>query len=71
VTLAAGDYVVADSSGMVCIAASQIGAVLDAAERIAAREAVMTKDVLAGTPVSKVMGASYEHMLQSSPPKGE
>jgi 4-hydroxy-4-methyl-2-oxoglutarate aldolase len=71
VTLAAGDYVAADSSGMVCIAADKIAVVLDAAERIAAREAVMTKDVLAGSPVSKVMGASYEHMLQSAPPKGE
>jgi hypothetical protein len=33
------------------------------AEQIAAREAAMTKDLLAGRPVTEVMGKDYEHML--------
>lgn len=64
VPIASGDYVAADSSGVVCIRAADIVKVLDAAERIAAREAAMTKDVLDGKPVHEVMGARYEHMLQ-------
>lgn len=62
--VASGDYVAVDSSGFVCIKASDVANVLDAAERIAAREAAMTKDVLDGKPVHEIMGASYEHMLQ-------
>ena len=63
--VAMGDYVAVDSSGFVAIRAADIEAVLAAAERIAAREAAMTKDVLSGTPVHEVMGASYEHMLEN------
>ncbi|MHA3792989.1 RraA family protein [Rhizorhabdus wittichii] len=58
-----GDLVVADSSGTAFVPADRIGDVLAAAERIAAREAAMTREVLAGKPVSGVMGASYEHLL--------
>ena len=43
-----GDWVVADSSGAAFVPADRIAEVLDAAERIAAKEAVMTKAVLAG-----------------------
>lgn len=66
VTVASGDYIAADSSGVACIRASDIEAVLAAAEKIAAREAAMTKDVLAGKPAHEVMGASYEQMLTKS-----
>jgi regulator of RNase E activity RraA len=59
-----GDWVVADSSGVAFIGASDFERVLGAAERIARREALMTKAVLEGQPVSQVMGADYEHMLQ-------
>jgi 4-hydroxy-4-methyl-2-oxoglutarate aldolase len=59
-----GDWVVADSSGAAFVSASAIEAVLDAAEHIAAKEAAMTKSVLAGSPVSAVMGESYEHLLE-------
>jgi hypothetical protein len=38
--------------------------VLDAAEDIAAREVAMAKALMAGKPVTEVMGASYEHMLE-------
>ena len=55
---------IADASGIVFIAADKAEDVIATAETIAAREAAMTKDVLAGQPVSQVMGASYEHMLK-------
>ncbi len=58
-----GDYVIADNSAVVFVAASDIERVLAAAEQIAAREAAMAKALLAGQPVTDVMGASYEHML--------
>jgi hypothetical protein len=37
---------------------------LDAAEKIAGREAAMTKRILNGHPVGSVMGSKYELMLQ-------
>ena len=63
VTVSPGDYVIADGSGIVFIAAGDINRVLETAEMIAAREAAMTRDVLAGKPVSQVMGADYEFLL--------
>jgi regulator of RNase E activity RraA len=60
-----GDWVVADSSGVAFVPASEIERVLGAAERIARREALMTQAVLEGQPVSQVMGADYERMLQT------
>ena len=65
VTVATGDWVVADGSGAAFVPADRIEEVLAAAERIAAREAGMTKAVLAGHPVSTVMGGDYEHLLES------
>jgi 4-hydroxy-4-methyl-2-oxoglutarate aldolase len=62
-----GDYVVADSSGCAFIPADKIDAVLDAAERIAAKEAAMTRAVLSGTAVPTVMGGAYEHLLEPGP----
>lgn len=64
VTVTPGDYVIADGSGVIFVQADQIATVLETAEMIAAREAAMTKAVRAGEPVSKVMGADYEHMLK-------
>ena len=63
VTVQGDDYVIADNSGVVFIAAAQIERVLDAAEQIVAREAAMAKALLNGQPASQVMGANYEHML--------
>ncbi len=65
-TVATGDWVVADGSGAAFVPADRIADVLAAAERIAAREAAMTKAVLAGNPVSTVMGGDYEHLLEKS-----
>ena len=66
--VATGDWVVADSSGAAFVPSERFAEVLAAAERIAAREAGMTKAVLAGHPVSTVMGADYEHLLQGHKP---
>ena len=67
VTVRDGDYVIADASGVVFVAAAHIDAVLDAAEPIAAREASMAKALLGGQAIGEVMGAAYEHMLQRRP----
>ncbi len=60
----AGDYAIADSSGVVFVASEQIGRVLPAAEDIAAREAAMAQALLDGEPITKLMGANYENMLR-------
>ena len=64
VAVAPGDYVVADRSAVIFIAAVDIERVLAASERIVAKEEAMARDILAGTPIGAVMGASYEHMLK-------
>lgn len=64
-TITSGDWVVADGSGAAFFPADRIGEVLTAAERIASREAAMTKAVLAGHPVSSVMDRDYEHLLET------
>jgi len=64
VTVQAGDYVVADNSAVIFIRATDIEAVLEAAEMIVNKEAAMAKAILAGTPVGRVMGGNYEHMLK-------
>lgn len=58
-----GDYVIADRSAVIFIAAADILRVLDAAEAIAAKESAMAKALRAGEPISQVMAADYEHML--------
>jgi 4-hydroxy-4-methyl-2-oxoglutarate aldolase len=60
-----GDYVIADGSGVVFIAAENIEKVLATAEQIAAREAAMAKALREGKPITEVMGANYEDMLKS------
>jgi 4-hydroxy-4-methyl-2-oxoglutarate aldolase len=59
-----GDYVVADGSGVVFIAAADIARVLESAETIVAREEAMAQALREGVPISQVMGASYESMLK-------
>lgn len=61
----AGDYVIADASAVAFIAVRDIERVLDVAEGIAAKEVAMAKALLAGTPVSEVMGGDYENMLRT------
>jgi len=64
VTVAPGDFVVADGSGIVFIAGAEIGRVLDAAEAIAAKERAMVAALRDGTSISVVMGQNYESMLK-------
>lgn len=63
VSVSPGDYVIADGSAVVFIAAGDIERVLDAATFIAGREAAMVADIRAGRPITEVMGANYEHLL--------
>jgi 4-hydroxy-4-methyl-2-oxoglutarate aldolase len=66
VTVAPGDFVVADASGVVFIAGSELRRVLDAADAVAARERAMVAALRDGTPISSVMGADYETMLKKA-----
>lgn len=65
VTVAPGDYVIADRSAVIFIAATDIGHVLDVAETIAAKEASMAEALREGHPITKVMAGNYEHMLKT------
>ncbi|RDK09482.1 RraA family protein [Cupriavidus lacunae] len=64
VTVEEGDYVVADRSAVIFIAARDIARVLETAEAIVRKEAVMAKAIQGGTPIGEVMGGNYEHMLK-------
>ena len=64
-TVRPGDPVIADRSGVAAIPAERAAEVLEKAESIVARERAMTEAVGRGEPVSRVMGASYERMLQA------
>ncbi len=66
VTVKPGDLVVADGSGVVFLPAGRAAEVVAAAEGIAAREAEMVSRIRAGEPVSRVLSADYERMLNSS-----
>lgn len=65
-TVSPGDYVAADASAVIFIPAAEAARVIEAAEQIAAREAAMARAILAGTPISDVMGGAYEHMLKAA-----
>ena len=62
---AATNATIADNSAVVFIAAARVEEVIAVAEQIVAKEAAMAKALLAGTPITQVMGANYEHMLKS------
>lgn len=57
------DIVIADGSAVVFIPAARAEQVIKIAERIVAKEKLMTEAVRSGTPVGTVMGANYENML--------
>ncbi|MET0307338.1 MAG: RraA family protein [Sphingomonas sp.] len=63
VTVETGDYVLADSSACVFVRPIDVERVIAAAARIAAREAAMIARIEADMPISTVLGADYEHML--------
>ncbi|MGY4099419.1 RraA family protein [Nocardia sp. R16R-3T] len=60
-----GDFVVADGSGVVFIAAADADRVLGAAEQIVGKEKQMAERIRNGDPISEVMGAQYETMLEA------
>jgi len=65
VSVAAGDFVVADDSAVIFIKPDDIDRVISTAEAIVAREAAMARAILAGTPMHEVMGGNYENMLKA------
>jgi 4-hydroxy-4-methyl-2-oxoglutarate aldolase len=64
VAVSPGDYVVADSSGVVVVPAAEIESVLAKAEAVAAKERAMVTKVREGLPMVDVMGADYENLLR-------
>lgn len=62
VPVSPGDLVLADQGGVVVIPAGWAEEVLTTAEQIAETEAAMAAALDCGTPVSDVMGASYEEL---------
>ena len=64
VTVAPGDWVLADGSGITFLAAANAERILATAEELAAKERAMVEAIRAGKPVSKVMAGNYERMLQ-------
>lgn len=65
VTVSPGDYVIADGSGSVFLSAAEAERVVKTAERIAAKEKLMVEALVGGKPVSQVLGADYEDMLEA------
>lgn len=63
VTVAEGDFVIADGSGAAFICAAHIADVLIQAELLAARERLMADDLQRGSRPSDVLGRDYEEML--------
>lgn len=63
-TVNAGDYIIADGSGVVLVPAPYIDRVLEIAMQIAGKEAAMAARLRAGDAITQVMGADYEHMLK-------
>ncbi|HKR89906.1 MAG TPA: hypothetical protein VJS38_17185 [Phenylobacterium sp.] len=68
VAVAAGDWVVADGSGVVFITAARAEEIVGVAEDIFAREQLMVRDIEAGRPIGEVLGAAYEDMLKKDRP---
>lgn len=63
-TVAVGDIVVADGSGVVFVAAAHAADVVAKAEELTEREAGMQRALRSGVAVSKVLSGDYEHMLE-------
>ncbi|HYH21376.1 MAG TPA: hypothetical protein VD995_22430 [Azospirillum sp.] len=63
VTVAPGDWVLADGSGVAFLPQARAEEIVGVAEGLAAREEAMLRAVRAGTPVGSVMAGNYERML--------
>ena len=64
ISIAPGDFILADSSGIVVLPAGRAVDLIVRAEAVIDKEALMAKAVRAGTPVSEVMAGNYENMLK-------
>lgn len=64
-TIATGDYVVADSTGVAFLPAAALARVVQKAEEIASHEAAMAAAIDRGVAAGDAMGASYESLLQT------
>jgi regulator of RNase E activity RraA len=62
ITVGPGDYVIADSTGIVFTRADDIDAVVAVAEGIVTAEQAIAAAIAAGTPIGIAMGANYERM---------
>ena len=65
VSVRPGDLALADGSAVVFITADQAARVIQVAEAIARREAAMAGALRSGRRITEVMGADYEHMLDT------
>jgi len=65
VAVAPGDFVLADSSGVVFVPRARAAEVIGRAERIAQREQLMVEALKRGDPITSVVGRDYEEMLDS------
>jgi 4-hydroxy-4-methyl-2-oxoglutarate aldolase len=63
VSVAPGDLVLADGSGVVFLPAAHAEEIIGTAEQIAACEQAMAQALRSGRPITKVMGVSYEELL--------
>jgi regulator of RNase E activity RraA len=63
VRVAPGDYVLADSSGVVFLAKDTAEEAIRRAERIATRETLMVEALERGEKITAVVGRDYEDML--------
>ncbi|MGW4830291.1 RraA family protein [Amycolatopsis japonica] len=59
-----GDLILADAGGAVVISARHAADVIATAEQIAATEQAMAKAIASGTPVTEVMGKTYEQLTE-------
>jgi regulator of RNase E activity RraA len=64
VAVSPGDFVLADGSGVVFVAAGQAEKIIAAAENIFAREQQMAAAIDRGQPIGEVMDGKYEDMLK-------
>lgn len=63
VSVAPGDYVIADSSGVAFIPQARAEDVIAVAEKIAGKERLMVAELRKGRAITEVMGLDYEKML--------
>ena len=62
-SVAPGDLVLADGSGVAFLSAAHAGKIIDTAEQIATREQAMAQALRSGRPITEAMGTSYEELF--------